>query len=213
MRLHAVLLTPGVTALGPGRRIGLWVEGCSLRCPGCTSPDLFERRPSSARPVSELLERIIALSPRHCGLTVSGGEPFDQATPMAALLEGVRRRTDLDVLVYSGYRREELEGGSTEQRRLLRSVDLLLDGRYEESMPTRKLWRGSDNQVLHLLSPRAAAYSALTDREHHGRRPLQVGFSKDGRLRIVGVPRRDLDAVLRRELVIRGIRLSRRRHA
>ena len=28
-----------VTALGPGRRIGLWLQGCALACPGCISQD------------------------------------------------------------------------------------------------------------------------------------------------------------------------------
>ncbi|WP_461325238.1 4Fe-4S cluster-binding domain-containing protein [Bradyrhizobium diazoefficiens] len=30
-----------VTTLGPGRRLGIWFQGCSIRCPGCISMDTW----------------------------------------------------------------------------------------------------------------------------------------------------------------------------
>ncbi|HAU1321526.1 TPA: radical SAM protein, partial [Legionella pneumophila] len=30
-----------VTTLGPGHRIGIWFQGCSIRCPGCISTDTW----------------------------------------------------------------------------------------------------------------------------------------------------------------------------
>src|ERR1043165_1857353 len=35
-----------VTVLGPGRRIGLWVQGCTIGCRGCVSQDTW---PSDAK--------------------------------------------------------------------------------------------------------------------------------------------------------------------
>ncbi len=31
-----------VTVLGPGRRIGIWLQGCSIGCAGCISQDTWE---------------------------------------------------------------------------------------------------------------------------------------------------------------------------
>ena len=30
-----------VTTLGPGHRIGIWFQGCSIRCEGCLSMDTW----------------------------------------------------------------------------------------------------------------------------------------------------------------------------
>ena len=65
-----------VTTLGPGRRVGLWLQGCSIRCPGCISLDTWDPRVGLV-PIADLLERIDQLAWEADGLTVSGGEPFD----------------------------------------------------------------------------------------------------------------------------------------
>jgi anaerobic ribonucleoside-triphosphate reductase activating protein len=44
-----------VTTLGPGRRIGLWLQGCGLGCPGCLSQDTWAVSTDSAIPLSLLL--------------------------------------------------------------------------------------------------------------------------------------------------------------
>jgi anaerobic ribonucleoside-triphosphate reductase activating protein len=212
LKVHVAGVVPGVTTLGPGRRIGLWVEGCSLRCPGCISPELLARRGTPGRRVEDLLRQLVALAPGHDGLTISGGEPFQQAGPLAVLVEGLRARTSLDVLVYSGYRREELERGSIAQKRLLSAVDMLMDGRFEAENPTKRVWRGSGNQVLHLLSARAAVHARWVEAELGGRRPLQVGFTDEGRVRIIGIPERGFEAALTGGLAEAGLHLTERDH-
>ncbi len=91
-----------VTTLGPGRRIGIWLQGCSIRCPGCISADTWgpgHRRLS----LEQLLEQITPWLHEAEGITISGGEPFDQFDALRSLLEGLRRLSELDILVYSGY--------------------------------------------------------------------------------------------------------------
>ncbi|MDR1119236.1 MAG: radical SAM protein [Bifidobacteriaceae bacterium] len=77
-----------VTALGPGRRLGLWVQGCSLRCPGCASRDTWLRGGGTTVAVTELAadlaDRVEAGS--LTGLTVTGGEPLDQAPALKRLI-------------------------------------------------------------------------------------------------------------------------------
>jgi anaerobic ribonucleoside-triphosphate reductase activating protein len=180
--LYAARVLDGIVTLGPGRRVGLWVEGCTLACQGCVSPELFARRTPVA--ASVVADRIIALAPRNDGLTVSGGEPFQQADALCEVLRYVRENTELDVLLYSGYGRSELESGSPAVRELLASADLLIDGRFEAGEPTHERWRGSGNQRLHVLTPRGV----LALERPQSKVRLQLVTERDGTVRLIGVP-------------------------
>jgi anaerobic ribonucleoside-triphosphate reductase activating protein len=123
------------------------VQGCTLRCPGCCNPELFDAGGGSEREVDGLIEQI-ARSPGIEGVSLLGGEPVQQVD-LQALCAGVRAR-GLTVMLYSGYLRAEIE----ELRPgLLAHVDLLVDGRYDARQPDRsRRWIGSRNQVIHFLS-------------------------------------------------------------
>lgn len=148
-------------AEGPGRRYALWVQGCTLRCPGCCNPEMFSTRGGTQTPVDELLTRIRAAAASEAieGVSVLGGEPFQQPAPLAALCRQVRE-LGLSVMLYSGYRLDELhELAQTDPgtAALLAEADLLVDGRYDASLPeARRRWIGSSNQHLHFLTARYA---------------------------------------------------------
>ena len=86
-----------ITALGPGRRIGLWLQGCSIRCSGCMSRDTWEFSDESHR-VEVLLERVTPWLAEADGITISGGEPFDQPEGLLSFLVGLRERFRGDIL-------------------------------------------------------------------------------------------------------------------
>src|SRR5215213_9495247 len=91
-----------VTTLGPGRRLGIWLQGCSIRCPGCISVDTWS--PTQGQTTTEaIVEALLPWLPETEGITVSGGEPFDQPQALAVLLKELRRLSPVDILVYSGY--------------------------------------------------------------------------------------------------------------
>jgi anaerobic ribonucleoside-triphosphate reductase activating protein len=209
MTLYLDAMSTGVTNLGPGRRICIWVQGCTLACRGCMTPELFQRHPASAVQVKELALRIIALAPGHDGLTVSGGEPFQQVEPLRRLLRMIRRHTSLDIMVYSGYTLEEIQAAGGSGVRLLAELDLLMDGRFVLEKTNRKLWRGSDNQRLHLLTPRAERYRWAAEASHGDQRTLHCEIASDGRLRIIGIPERGFSAQLSALAKERGLRLRR----
>ena len=50
-----------VTTLGPGRRIGIWFQGCSIRCPGCISADTWAFRTAAA-----MVTDVLALAAARC---------------------------------------------------------------------------------------------------------------------------------------------------
>ncbi|MEV7139458.1 4Fe-4S cluster-binding domain-containing protein [Streptomyces tauricus] len=78
-----------VETLGPGRRLGVWFQGCALACPGCMSRHTWDAAGGRATTVGELLKSWeAALALGAAGLTVSGGEPLAQPAALAALLRG-----------------------------------------------------------------------------------------------------------------------------
>src|SRR5262245_49781002 len=91
--LELAHVVPVSAAEGPHERFAVWVQGCSLACPGCCNPELFERGRGWAIAVDELLEQVLAAARVHAieGLTVLGGEPLEQLPALIELCAGVQR--------------------------------------------------------------------------------------------------------------------------
>src|ERR1039457_2334838 len=69
---------------GPGWRIGLWTQGCSLRCTSrCLNPQLLSPDHGymfSIAAIQDAVMNVARCSPQSIeGLTALGGEPTDQA--------------------------------------------------------------------------------------------------------------------------------------
>jgi anaerobic ribonucleoside-triphosphate reductase activating protein len=149
-----------VTSLGPGRRVVLWVAGCKKRCAGCVSPEM--RATSSGRlvPVDALERRLLRLDEGLAGVTISGGEPFDQAEELADLLDRLRaRRPNWSVIVYSGHVLATLRRKPS-ARRLLEFADVVIDGPYRRDVAQSHPLAGSGNQRIRLVSERGRAMRA-----------------------------------------------------
>ena len=146
-----------VSSLGPGSRVVLWVAGCKKRCMGCISPEM--QAPASGRlvPVDVLERRLLRLDEGLAGMTISGGEPFDQAEELADLLERVRaQRPNWSVIIYSGYVLATLRRKPPAQR-LLEMADVVIDGPYRRGVPQSHPLSGSGNQRIRLISARGKA--------------------------------------------------------
>ena len=144
---------PHTQCLGPGERSVLWVQGCDRRCEGCIAEGLQDRSGGSMIAVPELAEQITETQGIE-GLTISGGEPFLQAQPLADLLAIVKEnRPELGVIVYTGFLYEDLLE-ETEALPLLSRTDLLIDGPYQIALDDGKGMRGSSNQRLLFLTDR-----------------------------------------------------------
>lgn len=142
-----------VTSLGPGNRLVLWVAGCDKRCLGCISPEMQTRDAGKPVPVDALLRRILSIDASVNGITISGGEPFDQAPALVELLSALReRRPTWSILVYTGCLIEEIRADTGEKAKLLDYVDILIDGPYRRRIPRRHPLTGSGNQRVHYLS-------------------------------------------------------------
>ena len=177
-----------MTALGPGRRVGIWFQGCSIRCPGCISADTWG--PGRHRTtVENLLDQIQPWLSEADGVTISGGEPFDQADALMELLKAVRRNERLDVLVYSGRSWEQLEPLLPRTEGF---IDALISDPYDHKQPQTSLLRGSDNQRLNLLTDLGRARFTGFDRSLQiDDKVLDLMLDEDGTIWMAGVPRRD----------------------
>lgn len=137
------------------------------------------------------------------GITVSGGEPLDQAAGLRTLLTSIRTRSplaDLDVLLYTGY---SFAVVAKRYQPILTLVDAVISGPYLESRPSQHPWIGSGNQVMALLTDRARdRFTAPPDLQQ-----LQVS-ADGGRLWITGIPRKGDLARLEELLAQRGVRIG-----
>lgn len=198
LRLFA--LSFPVTALGPGNRLVLWVAGCGRSCPGCISPEMQPADAGREIPVPRLAERILKIDMPLSGVTVSGGEPFDQSKPLALLLETLREsRPDWNVLLYTGYLLGELESRE-KTARLLQLADILVDGPYRCDLPQTHPLAGSGNQRVHYLTDRGRDLRMVIESLPVG--GMNYGLSEDGTMdMVIGVTSEEQ----RRSAPLRGL--------
>lgn len=152
LNIHAFL--PVSYANGPGARAVVWTQGCFLRCPGCSNPLTHSHRPRILVDPEQLASSILAIQGIE-GLTVSGGEPFEQAPAVGHLCRAVREG-GLSVMVFTGWRYESIcQYHDRTAKSLLKQIDILVDGPFIQHLADRHLlWRGSHNQKIRFLTDR-----------------------------------------------------------
>lgn len=148
-RIHLFRLYHDSLVDGFGRRSVVQVAGCSIRCVGCYVPETHERANGKLVSIDAIVREIDEHRTRHDGVTVLGGEPFDQTESLATLIERLKALR-YHVAVYTGYKLENLLARESEiVNRILAQIDLLIDGAFDRNL-TRNAgeYRGSSNQRL-----------------------------------------------------------------
>jgi anaerobic ribonucleoside-triphosphate reductase activating protein len=121
------------------------------------------------------------------GVTISGGEPFEQPIALVALLAAIRGTFDGDILVYTGL---ELSAIDDVLRRAEGLIDALITGPYRNDLPQTLPLRGSDNQTLHLLTALGRRRFADLGAASGDTAPvLDAMFDADGTIWFAGIPR------------------------
>lgn len=134
---------------GPGRRSVIQVAGCSIRCPGCYVPETHDRKNGKLVRVSSIVEEIVGNRDQHDGVTILGGEPFDQPESVAELVFRLQR-LGIHIVIYSGNTMETLaERRDPIVHYIITHVDLLIDGPFINHLAGQAgEYRGSQNQRL-----------------------------------------------------------------
>jgi len=205
MDLRIARLHYPITVLGPGRRVGIWFQGCTIGCQGCMSRDTWDPNAGHSMEVDDVCDIVMAARSDEGldGVTISGGEPFQQPEGLRSLCSELRRRwPDVDILVYSGYRLGRLRRLHPD---ILELLDALVAEPFVAGRPTEARWRGSSNQELTILSAQANVQYPTASDLPGGR--LQVTVDEEG-VWIAGIPRRgDLER-MRNALLDRGLELQ-----
>ena len=178
-----------VTALGPGERVGIWFQGCSLACPGCVSRDTWASDEGGVIQIDALVDWIGSQGPRVTGVTLTGGEPFEQPDGLLELVRSLRalsddREVELDLLCYSGLSWRAIQQHHTP---ILAYLDALIPEPFMAGQPTTLLWRGSSNQTLKVFSDLGA--QRFEGYAHRSGNQIQVSASGGG-MWFIGIPRR-----------------------
>ena len=132
---------------GPGIRLTVFSQGCPHHCQGCHNPETWQFGCGTDMEEETIL-RIAKSNPLCRGVTFSGGEPFAQSAGFAKLAK-LLKAAGYEVASYSGYTFEQLLCGTQDQKDLLESIDILIDGPFlmaEKSLEVA--FRGSRNQRI-----------------------------------------------------------------
>ncbi|MCI8988895.1 MAG: anaerobic ribonucleoside-triphosphate reductase activating protein [Clostridia bacterium] len=145
-------------ANGPGVRVSLFVSGCRNHCKNCFNPETWDF--DYGQPFTEEVEDKIlkAMEPDYIkGFTLLGGDPFEPEN-CAALVPFMKRMRKLypekSVWCFTGYDYERdlltgKKGDAETVLKLLRTLDVLVDGRFVEELKDLNLrFRGSSNQRI-----------------------------------------------------------------
>jgi anaerobic ribonucleoside-triphosphate reductase activating protein len=139
--------------------------------------------------VDELVRSISAWSALAEGVTISGGEPFDQPAALFELLAKIRALMDTNILVFTGYEWSAISSAVTSSPGC---IDALVSGPFDIEERQMLALRGSDNQELHTLTELGRTYFATFDRKlDQTDRALDVMFDEKGDVWFAGIPRRD----------------------
>lgn len=142
---------------GPGIRFVVFTQGCKHNCRGCHNPHTHSFDGGMLMKIDDIVDKIKGNSLLK-GITLSGGEPFEQAESCLELVKKVKK-LGLDVFCYTGYTVEELLKDK-DKKRLVKEVDTLVDGKFilEEKNLLLK-FKGSENQRIININEMKAAWN------------------------------------------------------
>ncbi|MFI0479465.1 4Fe-4S cluster-binding domain-containing protein [Actinomadura sp. 9N215] len=150
-RLHAVL--PRSAANGPGTRYVIWSQGCALGCPGCFNPETHAAGGADVRTVGDVAADVLADAAHLDGVTLTGGEPLEQPAAAGAFCAEVKARSELGVIVLTGFTRREIEADPA-RAAAVADADLVIAGRYNERLRVARGLRGSSNKEYWMRTER-----------------------------------------------------------
>lgn len=179
-RVHAVVARS--LANGPGTRMVIWSQGCTLGCAGCFNPATHDPAgPATVRQVGELVEEALAEVGNIEGVTLTGGEPLEQPEAVAAFCHQLKVRSPLGIIILTGFARGEIEGDPGRSAAVA-DADLVVAGRYNARRHLGKGLRGSDNKSSWA---RTARYRP---EDLEGVPDVEIAVAADGTVMVTGMP-------------------------
>ncbi len=108
-----------------------------------------------------------------------------QAEALFQFFALLRQQRDISLICFTGFTLEQLQSQSDPHiHGVLNMLDVLIDGQYIAELNDNQGLRGSDNQVVHFLSPKHRSEARLF---LEGLRNVEIHLGNDSAL-IVGIP-------------------------
>lgn len=126
---------------GPGVRSVLFLQECSRNCGGCHNAGINEHGKGTMVPIEDLM---VFIESRCCNkkITISGGEPLEQANSLKILIQRLKEK-GYNVCVYTGWEIERVP------EHILRFVDYIKTGSYAMDLKNSDIqYAGSSNQRM-----------------------------------------------------------------
>ena len=173
--------------LGPGTRFVIWFQGCNKKCHGCINPEGRKLTGGYEIEVSDLID-ILLNTENINGITISGGEPFLQLTGLNELINGVKLRTKLDIMLFSGYKYEEIICWNEviDIKKFFSKVDIFVDGEYVEELNENQMFRGSENQNIYCFTSKYAEFKEQILNSHN--RNIEFAIDEESNSFMMGIP-------------------------
>ena len=174
IKLHKIIY--GTTVEGPGNRIAIWLQGCSIRCKGCINKALQD--PEGGEEVStEALGNAI-LKSGISKISILGGEPLDQVEGLMSLVHYIKvRNNGISIILFTGYEKakaKELLGIGWP------AFDIIIAGPYDASKPDSRKWIGSTNQEICYVSDKAKAWAVFNKWPRKKGKEFEFSFDENG---------------------------------
>jgi anaerobic ribonucleoside-triphosphate reductase activating protein len=125
---------------GEGIRDVIFFQGCSHRCKGCHNPHTWNYEGGEHRFLADVVRE---LSESSNDVTISGGEPLDQADSLIELVKELKKQGK-NIWMYTG---NTVDPTKRIYYVLARYIDVVVDGKFVEELKDPNLrFVGSSNQ-------------------------------------------------------------------
>ena len=132
--------------------VSLWAQGCHFHCKGCHNKKAWDFNGGTEIEKDEVIKTIkekITANGVVRNFSVLGGEPLcdENVGNIADIIESIRQAfPNIKITVWTGYTFEDF---NEKQKRILPLVDMIIDGRFDETKHEVDLrLRGSTNQRI-----------------------------------------------------------------
>lgn len=130
---------------GPGIRSVLFLQGCSMNCPGCHNRDIQKRGNGSLMSIKE----VISFIEERCHnkrITISGGEPLEQWEVLEKLLICLKEK-HFDICLYTGWNFEKVPKNVFKLSNYIKTGSFISEKRNADIH-----YVGSENQKMYQLT-------------------------------------------------------------
>ena len=142
--IQKMMLVENEHLYGPGKRLLIYLKGCSIHCKGCINPHLWSFDGGTPLSPEDILNTLN--SNNLDGVTLHGGEPLDQAKELLKIVKDIKA-IGKTVILFTGYTKKEISG---DKLKIWNLSDLVVAGRFQLDKRNVYLqFRGSTNQRVY----------------------------------------------------------------